>query len=173
VVVADDGRVIRDSRVILETLAAEDERVGRLIPAALAGPIWAYSDWTDSAFEDVMFRLASPGIRAAFPTPLARALFTVLKERRFGPGCIDAWAAQRGELLAKGRAMLQPTLRTLAHVPFIMGDRVTLADVALYAQLAMCAYADPALVDALGADLGPWIERMRAAGVSGFPTEKA
>ncbi|HKA87731.1 MAG TPA: glutathione S-transferase [Haliangiales bacterium] len=169
VVVADDGRVLRDSRVILETLAAEDERVGALIPARLAGPVWAYSDWTDGPLEDVLFRLASPGIRGALATPLARALFTVMKERRFGAGIVDAWAAQRGELQAKARGLLAPTLRTLAEAPFVVGDRPTLADVALYAQLAMVAYADPALVDGLGAGLGPWIARMRAAGASAFP----
>ncbi len=169
VVVTDDGRMIRDSRVILQTLAAEDERIGALVPAHLAGPVWAYCDWTDGPFEDVMFRMASPGIRAAFRTPLERALFTLVKERRWGAGAVDAWAEQRAEFLVKARDLLQPTLRTLAHVPWVMGDRPTLADPALYAQLAMCAYADPTLVGGLGDGLAPWIQRMRAAGVSAFP----
>src|SRR6185436_4467155 len=55
VVVTDDGAVLRDSRHILMTLAAEDSRVGALVPAADAAPVWAYVDWVQTTFEDVCF----------------------------------------------------------------------------------------------------------------------
>jgi glutathione S-transferase len=173
VLIHDDGRILRESRAILDTLSVEDQRMGALVPPHLAAPVWAYSDWADGPLEDVLFRIASPGIHDALATPVERAWFTVIKERRWGAGAVEAWVKERPELVARARAALAPTLRTLARVPFIIGDRPTLADAALYGHLAPIAYADPALVDAIAAGLGPWVDRMHAAGVSAFPRRTA
>jgi glutathione S-transferase len=44
----DDGSVLTDSRAIMVTLLREDARLAGLVPAADAGPIWAYADWANS-----------------------------------------------------------------------------------------------------------------------------
>ena len=142
------GEVIVESRVICARLIPEDHP---LLPRASEGAIWAYHDHVEGPIEDVLFRLATPGVRDAWPTAWERALYTLIKERRYGAGCVDAWKADREGLLARGRELLAPTARTLAERPFATGDAPTLADLALYGQYAMLREADPELLPALGA----------------------
>jgi glutathione S-transferase len=159
VVVDDGGTVVCDSRRICEHLltgaAAE-----RFVPPPLDGPIWAYSDWCDGSLEDVMFRIASPSVRERWRSPSDRALYVLIKERKFGAGCVDAWQRERDQLLARANAMLAPTARTLGGQPFLFGARPTLADAALYGQFAMLAAADPRLVDPFPRELRSWIGRV-------------
>lgn len=160
-VLEDGRRVIVDSRCICQALV---ERSGeRLVPAGLEGPVWAYADWADSVLEDLMFRLASPQVRERFPKASERALFTYVKERKFGPGCVEQWARDRGSLLTRAQALLLPTARTLARRPFLLGERPSLADAALYGEFAMVRFADPALPAQLGAVFPDWMARLEAA----------
>jgi glutathione S-transferase len=162
-VLVAEGKPIFDSRKICEWLTAQTDGVG-FVPAPFEGPIWAYHDWCDGGLEDVLFRLASPVVRESWENPGERALYTVMKERKFGTGCVDAWAAATEELLAKGKALLAPTGRTLAVRPFLFGDRPTLADAALYGQLAMTA-VEPGLVARLGEVFPAFMKRVEAARV--------
>lgn len=161
VLVDDDGTVIVDSRAICAHLL-HGERAARLVPPPWEGPIWAYADWCDGPLEDVCFRLATPAVRRQFPHPADRALYTFIKERKFGRGCVEEWERTASDLTARIRDMLVPTLRTLAQRPFIFGDRVTLADAALYGQCAMLRGADPAMPAALAPELGAWMTRVEA-----------
>lgn len=147
VLVLDDGEVITESRRICERLAARPE-ARHLVPPAMHAAVWAFHDFVDGPVEDVLFRLASPAVRATWATPWERALYTMIKERKFGAGCIDAWAAGRAQLLERGRALLEPTRQTLAAQPFVFGDAPTLADVALYGQWAMLSES-PELLEQL------------------------
>jgi glutathione S-transferase len=161
VLVDDDGTVVVESRVICERLVSRG--LGkRLVPSPLQGPIWAYHDYADGPLEDVLFRIASPAVRDAWRTPGERALYTFIKERKFGTGCVDAWLRDQEALLAKARHLLAPTRATLAELPFLFGKEPTLADAALYGQLVMIREAAPALLDALGADLRGFTERVEA-----------
>jgi glutathione S-transferase len=160
VFVEEDGRVIQDSRRICAHLVA-GPRGDRLVPPRLAGPIWAYADFCDGALEDVLFRLAAPGIRRRFATLADRALYTLIKERRYGAGCLEAWERDQAELLARGRELLVPTSTTLGLQPFLFGDVPTLADAALYGQLTMVAHAGQAL-QAFGPGIRDWSQRFEA-----------
>jgi glutathione S-transferase len=152
VLVEDDGRVFVESRAICEHLLAS-ESARHLVPSPLEGPIWAYADFADGPLENVLFRIASPKIRDLRHSGFARALYVLVKERKFGAGCVDAWERNRGELIAEARRLLAPTLRTLEARPFLFGDAPTLADAALYGSCAMLESAEllpdvaPALVD--------------------------
>ncbi len=159
-VLVDDAGVVRvDSRTICTYLAESDG--GRsLVPSPWEGPIWAYADWCDGPLEDVLFRLASPGLRVRFERAADRALFTFIKERKFGRGCVDEWARQAPALGQHARELLQPTVRTLEQQPFVFGARPTLADAALYGQWAMLAVADRALPAALSPVLSTWAARL-------------
>jgi len=162
VLVGDDGTVIVDSRRICEALL---ERPGgdRLAPAPWQAAVWAYADWCDGPLEDVVFRLASPGVRRRFARAVDRALYTFIKERKYGTGCVEEWERSASELTRRAQRMLAPTAATLARQPYIVGDAPTLADAALYGQCAMLAVAEPALPQALAASLGPWMQRLEAA----------
>jgi len=162
VLVEEDGSVTVESRDICERLltgtAAE-----RLTPAPLEGPIWAYADFADGPLEDVLFRIASPVVRELWKSASDRALYVLIKERKFGAGCLDQWARDRATLEQRGRKLLAPTLRTLSAQPFLFGQRPTLADAALYGECAMLFEADPALLQSLSPALRPFMLRLEAA----------
>jgi glutathione S-transferase len=162
VLVTDAGAVIPDSRRIVATLVAEDPRFAALVPAGDAGPIWAYVDWAASGLEDVAFRLASPGLRRRFKKPFERALFTFVKERKFGAGCVDAWERDADGLFDRLVELLAPTVATLGSRAFLFGAAPTLADAALYGQLVMLDFGAPDRVAALSPTLLAWRRRLEA-----------
>ena len=45
----------------------------------------------EGPLEDILFRVASPHVRDAWERPFERALYVLVKERKFGAGCVDAW----------------------------------------------------------------------------------
>ncbi len=153
----DDGSVVVESRVICERLLS-GAAGRRLVPTPLEGPIWAYSDFADGPLEDVLFRLASPRVRDAWPTAFARALYVLIKERKFGPGCVEAWERQGAELTARARHVLAPTLRTLSQRPFLFGDAPTLADAALYGNC--CMLEEVGLLSELSSELVEFARRL-------------
>ncbi len=157
-----DGTVVVESRDICERLLGRDA-ARRFCPDALAGPIWAYADFCDGPLEDLLFRVASPDVRDKWRDPGERALYTLVKERKFGAGCVDAWLRDRTALLGRARKLVAPTLVTLAERPFLFGEQPTLADAALYGLLAMLHEANPSLVTDLAPALEPYRLRVEAA----------
>lgn len=162
VLVADEDKVLTESRTICQYLL-QNAAGARLVPSPWEGPIWAYADFVDGPLEDVLFRIASPAVRDKWPTPFERALYVLVKERKFGAGCVDAWERDRPALIARGQELLAPSLRTLAARPFLFGDRPTLADAALYGQCAMLEAGDPQLLTAIAPELAPYARRLEAA----------
>lgn len=162
VLVDDHGKVVTDSRAICEHLLT-GEAAKKLTPSPLEGPIWAYTDFIEGPLEDVLFRIGSPAVRDAWPRPGERALYVLVKERKFGAGCVDAWERDREGLITRARHLLAPTLKTLAARPFLFGDHPTLADAALYGQCVMLEEADRALLPRVAEALVPFARRMEAA----------
>ena len=162
VLVDDDGTVTVESRDICERLLA-GEAGARLVPAPFQGPIWAYADYCDGPLEDVMFRIASPAMRDRWTNPSDRALYVLIKERKFGPGAVSAWERDRDVLIAKAKKLIAPTLLTLAERPFVFGERPTLADAALYGLCAMLEESDPKLLDRVSDALRPFMRKLEAA----------
>jgi glutathione S-transferase len=158
-VLVDDGKAVFDSRKICEHLLV-GEAAAAFVPSPFEGPIWAYCDWCDGPLEDVMFRIASPLIRDRWPTAGDRALYVLIKERKFGAGCVDAWQRDTEQLLARANALLEPTVRTLSAQPFLFGPRPTVADAALYGLFAMLKEGDPALLARFRPELGAWLRRL-------------
>jgi glutathione S-transferase len=147
-----------ESRAISEFILAG---APELAPSPLEGPVWAYADWCDQVLEDCCFKLAAPAVRRSFPRPADRALYALIKERKYGAGCVEAWEASATELLQRSRAALAPSERTLGKAAFLFGAQPTLADAALWGQLAMLRFAGiPA--SALGESLPGWQSRLEA-----------
>ena len=161
VLVDDDGGVIVESRDICQRLLARPDGP-RLCPSPLEGPIWAYADFADGPLEDVMFRLGSPAVRKAWTDPFERALYVLVKERKFGAGCVDAWERDRPALLSRAQKLLAPTLRTLEQRPFLFGESPTLADAALYGNCVMLSEADPELLGRVSPGLVEFCQRLEA-----------
>jgi glutathione S-transferase len=162
VLVDDDGTVTVESRDICERLLA-GEAGARLVPAPLQGPIWAYADYCDGPLEDVLFRIASPAMRDRWTSPSDRALYVLIKERKFGPGAVTAWERDRDVLVARAKRLIAPTLATLSERPFVFGERPTLADAALYGLCAMLEESDPKLLGRVSDSLAPYMRRLEAA----------
>jgi glutathione S-transferase len=161
VLVDDAGKVFTESRDICEHIAL-GEAGARLVPSPWEGPIWAYSDFVDGPLEDVLFRVASPKVRDAWPRASDRALYVLIKERKFGAGCVDQWEREQATLLAKARRYLAPTLRTLDARGFLFGEAPTLADAALYGVCKMLEEADAELLPRVAAPLVPFMRRVEA-----------
>jgi glutathione S-transferase len=162
----DDGRVLTESRAICEEILRWPS-ASHLVPSPWEGPIWAYHDFCDGALEDATFRLASPAIRDSWTTAFERALYVLIKERKYGAGCVDAWEAGRAGLLEQSRRLLAPTLSTLSKQEYVFGDAPTLADASLYGTCAMIGEGDPALLEAVAPALVGWAKKLErfAAGV--------
>jgi glutathione S-transferase len=157
----DDGTVIVESRAICERIV-EKHGGARLVPSPLDGPIWAYNEFCDGALEDVLFRIGSPAVRDSWPSAGDRALYTLVKERKFGAGCVDAWLRDREGLYARARKLLEPTLRTLEKTPFLFGDDPTLADAALYGDCIHLEEAEASLLPRLSRALVDYCRRVEA-----------
>jgi hypothetical protein len=41
-----------------------------------------------------------------YQLPYSRALYVLIKERKFGAGCVDAWLRDREDLLVRANALL-------------------------------------------------------------------
>jgi glutathione S-transferase len=162
VLVDDAGKVVTESRDICEHLLQGPLRA-RFVPPPWQGPIWAYADFADGPLEDVLFRIASPAIRDAWANPGERALYVLIKERKFGPGCVDAWLRERPALMQKAQRLLRPTLETLAARGFLFSDSPTLADAALYGLCAMLEEADRKLLAQIGESLPAFARRVERA----------
>jgi glutathione S-transferase len=160
VLVDDSGKVIVESRDICEHVLMG---TSKLVPSPWEGPIWAYHDFVDGPLEDVMFRIGSPAVRDAWPTPGERALYVLVKERKYGAGCVDAWERGRDKLIGEARHLLAPSLRTLAARPFLFGEAPTLADAALYGTCKMLEEVDPTLLSRVAELLVPFSRRLEAA----------
>ena len=158
VLVDDAGKVHVDSRAIAQFIVAQ---VPRLLASPREGPVWAYADWADQMLEDPCFKLVAPAIRRRFARPADRALYTLIKERKYGAGCVEAWEKSTGALLEQARAALAPTDQTLRVSPFLFGELPTLADAALWGQIAMLRYGG-VQPEALGTSLPAWATRLEA-----------
>src|SRR5262245_30137823 len=160
-VLVDGARTIVDSAVICRYLVAERGGAG-LVPAPWDGPIWAFHDWCDGPLEDVMFRLASPPIADRFTSPAGGAMYVFVKERRYGPGCVETWRRERDALAERARQLLLPVGRTLGRQPYLFGPAPTLADAGLFGQCIMVELAAPGLVARLEPALPVWMKRVES-----------
>ena len=118
-----------------------DDRYGLgLFPAALDGLQDLVVQYVEGTVEDVAFRLDDIYLVPRLPDVVERTMIIRHKERKFGRGCLDQWRAQERELRARLLDVLAPLERMLARRPFLLGDRPTFADYALYGVLGTYTY---------------------------------
>ena len=116
----------------------------------------------------VAFRIGCPLIEPELPRLFggrddARALWRLFKERRFGPGCIEAWARDAEALNNRASVLLQPLALKVQSQPFLLGATASLADVAVYGQLSFLELASPRWVVDRAPGLEAWFQRVAEA----------
>lgn len=162
-VIEDGGKAMAESARITAYL---DEQYA---PSLRANPLAVVLEaWADNVLEDVAFRIASPGIQDRFPELQggrrdAAAMFRLLKERKFGPGCIEAWRAAQGTLTERLRELLRPIEAAIADRGFILGASPSLADAAVWGELWMLDVAFPGYVERSVPGLDEWYRRVGKA----------
>ncbi len=162
-VLVDGATVVVDSPRITAYL---DERYPHSLRPTAAAIV--FETWADNSFEDVAFRIGTPAV----PNKLAElnggredvpAMFRYIKERKFGAGCVDAWAANAPALTAKLRDMLAPLAATLDKQPFLLGDAPTLADAAVWGNLYLLEWTMPGWVAQHTPEVAAWYRRVAEA----------
>lgn len=150
VVLDTHGQAIIDSRAICEHFATP------LVPTGLEAASWAFHDWCDGPLEDLVFRVAAPRVRRRFQQQEAQGLYTYIKERKFGVGCIEQWDNATPDLLRKARHLLKPVEASFERHACVLGDEPTLADAALFGQLSMLEVVGFELDQIFGARIATW-----------------
>ena len=92
----------------------------------------------------------------------ARLLFRLIKERRYGAGCIAQWRRDQAKYSDETKALLGPVVEAVRAGGFVLGESVSVADAAVAGQLQMVEYAVPGWVAAQLPALRAWFEPLRA-----------
>ncbi len=158
-VLVDGETVVTDSPRItayLETKGGPSLREHPLAPVL--------EQWADNWLEETAFRLACPGLEdrmGADQGEEARLMFRLVKERRYGSGCISQWRADQAKYSAETKAMLAPVVEAVRAGGFVLGGTASVADAAVVGQLHMIEAALPGWVKAQLPQLASWFESYR------------
>lgn len=160
-VLEDGDQVVTDSARISAYL---DERYA---PSLRDEPATVMIEqWAEGPLEEIAFRVAAPGIESRFPQAQggredARSLFRLMRERRFGRGCIEAWRRDAESLSEQLSTLLSPVAKAVSRRRFILGDEPSLADAAVFGQLTMVELSAPGWLAARTPGLRDWWQRMK------------
>ena len=162
-VLEDGGRVLDESARI--TAYLDETYRPSLREDSLAIVV---EGWADNVLEDVAFRLATPGVKDRFAELEggrrdAPAFFRLVKERKYGPGCVESWRTAERVLAERLAALLSPLGQALAARPFVLGTTASLADAAVYGQLYMVEFGLPGFVERELPALAGWYRRLGSA----------
>jgi glutathione S-transferase len=159
-VLEDGGTVVSDSARITAWLDARYDPSLRADPLAVLVEAWA-----DNVLEDTAFRIACPCIEPRLGELFggredARAVWRLLKERKFGPGCMEAWTREAEALNGRAVELLEPVARAVASRPFLLGDAPSLADAAVFGQLFFLEFSQPGWIRLHAPGLTGWFDRV-------------
>lgn len=146
-----------DSQVIAKYL---DDKLGLgLFPWEWEGVqsiLWRY---IENEIESVAFKLNDVHYREnvgkAEWLPFLRH-----KERRFGRGCLERWAAQQDELMTELSHRLMPCEEMLFHHAYLLGSEPRFVDFDLFGMLANYLYSGHYVLPAAHTRLRDWHRRM-------------
>jgi len=159
-VLVDGDTVISDSPRITAHLETKGGPSLRANPLAVV-----LEQWADNWLEETAFRLACPGLEdrmGATQGEEARLMFRLVKERRYGAGCIAQWRADQAKYSAETRAMLAPIVEAVKATGFVLGNTVSVADAAIAGQLHMVEAALPGWVTREVPSLREWYAALDA-----------
>lgn len=169
-----DGRnvvfeVDDDSQVIAKYL---DAKLGLgLFPWELEGVqslIWRY---IENEIEGSCFRLNDIYFEEMVPAA-ERLAFIRHKERKFGRGCIEAWASQKPQLLAELEKKLIALEEMLMFSPFLLDTQPRFVDFDLFGMLGNFLYSGHYRLPPKHTRLKEWHSRMSVVRLKSFAREK-
>lgn len=159
-VLDDGGTIVTDSPRIVRHLE------GKGGPSVYGDPLAAtFEQWADEFFEEVAFKLACPRLEALMAREQgdeAKALFRLIKERRYGSGAIEQWKRDEAQWRAQTLALLEPVVETLKRRAWLLGDSASVADAALAGQLTMVEFAFPGFVAEHLPTMCGWFEKLKS-----------
>ncbi len=158
-VLHDGDTVVSDSARIVEYL----EKKGG--PTVYGDPLASVLEqWADEYFEEFAFKLACPGLEERMGREQgleAKALFTLIKERRYGAGCIAQWKRDEAQWRENTLKLLAPIAQTLTKRAWLVGESPSVADAALAGQLTMVEFAFPNFVATHVPALSAWYAKLK------------
>ena len=158
-VLVDGSTVVTDSPRItayLETKGGPSLREHPLAPLL--------EQWADHWLEETAFRLACPGLEDRMGKDQgeeARLMFRLVKERRYGAGCIGLWRGEQARYAAETKTLLAPLVEAVRATGFALGNAPSVADAAVVGQLHMVEAALPGWVASDVPALAAWFEHLR------------
>jgi glutathione S-transferase len=159
-VLVDGATVVTDSPRItayLETKGGVSLREHPLAPLL--------EQWADNWLEETAFRLACPGLEDRMGESQgeeARLMFRLVKERRYGAGCIGQWRVDQAKYSDETKVLLAPVVEAVRSGGSVLGGSVSVADAAVAGQLQMVEFALPGWVKSHLPALSEWFEPLRA-----------
>jgi glutathione S-transferase len=160
--------VIRDGRTVVFETGPDTQVIAKyldtrfemgLFPREWCGlqtVLWRYFE---HEVEGVAFKLNDIYWREFVP-PAEQLAFLRHKERRFGPGCLEAWRQEQPRLLEALAGLLLPCEQMLATRPFLLTDRALFVDFDLAGMLGNFLYSGHYDLPASHTALRDWYARM-------------
>jgi glutathione S-transferase len=164
-VLVHDGRVIFESAGDSQDVARYVDHTfcgGRLFPKEQEGLQQILISHLENDVEGVTFRLTDIHYIPTIASVCERGMVIRHKERKFGPGCVDAWRRDQESLRAQAEGLLARFDGMLGGQHFLLGERPLYTDFLLYGIVGNYTFNGwnelpermPALIE--------WTERMSA-----------
>jgi len=166
-VIRDGAKVVFDDTDDQQIVAKYlDQKLSLgLFPAELEGVqsiLWRY---IENEIEGATFRLNDIYYQENSP-PAEQLQYLRFKERKFGRGCIGQWRTQQNDWLKKLEAGLIPFEQSLAHKPFLLGERPLFVDFDLFGMLENFLFSGHYTLPKSQPDLRAWHRRMKTVRVA-------
>jgi glutathione S-transferase len=172
--------IIRDGRTVVFEVSDDSQVIAKYLDGKLKlglfpwhwegvqSILWRY---IENEIEGVCFRLNDIYWKEMVPRAEQLA-FLRHKERKFGRGCIEQWAAQRQDLLAQLEERLVPFEEMLLDRPFLLEERPRFVDFDLYGMLGNFLYSGHYRLPTRHGRLRKWHARMTRAQITSFDREE-
>lgn len=160
----DDGVLVMESSAdSIDIARYVDERFadGRLFPVGIEAAHLPLIDQIENTFELAGFVLIDPCYLDSIDDVVARTMIIRHKERKFGPGCVEDWRAQKAQLMEHFVELLGPAEKSLGEQAFLFGDAPVYADFALLGVIENVTYKGFNVLPSQLANIERWRRELR------------
>jgi len=160
----DDGVPVWDKTDLGQEIARHLDRKFELglFPERLEGIQYILARYIEGEIEAVGFKINDIDYESWLPDLYDRVMFVRHKERRFGDGCLKAWAAQEAELLRQFTELLSPLDAMLKASEFLVDSRPRFVDFDLFGILGNFMFSGRQKIPAGLSSLARWHRTMES-----------
>lgn len=133
---------------------------GRLFPKPLEGYQTILIDYIENQVESTTFKLVDPKYLKSISDVVEKTMIIRHKERKFGKGCIETWAANARALQKEAEQLLRPFNEILKNSPYLLGYAPVYCDFLLYGILGNFTYKNFNSIPSKLKDLKKWHHRL-------------